>query len=66
MGLFDKDRNAPAGGRQNGPTDRGSFVGTCQSCGIVWEFENAEVIPAPYPHGTCPRCGQWVRGSAGL
>lgn len=45
---------------QNGPTDHGTFVGTCENCGIVWEFENYEVIPVPYPHGTCPRCCQWV------
>ena len=44
----------------NGPTTRGTFIGTCQNCGIVWEFENYEVIPVPYPHGTCPRCHQWV------
>ena len=44
----------------NGPTERGTFIGTCESCGIVWEFENYEVIPVPYPHGTCPKCHQWV------
>ena len=32
---------------QNGPTDHGTFVGTCTNCGIVWEFENYEVIPVP-------------------
>ena len=45
---------------QNGPTDHGTFVGTCMNCSIVWEFENYEVIPVPYPHGTCPKCHQWV------
>lgn len=45
---------------QNGPTDHGTFVGTCENCGIVWEFENYEVIPVPYPHGTCPNCRQGV------
>ena len=45
---------------RNGPTGRGTFVGTCKMCGIVWEFENYEVIPVPYPHGTCPNCRQWV------
>lgn len=44
----------------NGPTARGTFVGTCTNCGVTWEFENHEVIPVPYPHGTCPRCRQWV------
>ena len=45
---------------QNGPTDHGTFIGTCQNCGTTWEFENYEVIPVPYPHGTCPKCRQWV------
>ena len=45
---------------ENGPTDHGTFIGNCSNCGITWEFENYEVIPVPYPHGTCPRCGQWV------
>ena len=45
---------------QNGPTDHGTFVGNCKNCGVVWEFENYEVIPVPYPHGTCPNCHQWV------
>ena len=45
---------------RNGPTDHGTFVGTCKLCGIVWEFENHEVIPVPYPHGTCPNCRLWV------
>ncbi len=44
----------------NGPTTRGTFIGTCTNCGVTWEFENHEVIPVPYPHGTCPRCRQWV------
>ena len=44
----------------NGPTTRGTFVGTCTGCGVTWEFENHEVIPVPYPHGTCPKCRQWV------
>ena len=47
-------------GFQNGPTDHGTFVGTCKNCGIVWECESHEVIPVPYPHGTCPNCHQWV------
>ncbi len=37
---------------RNGPTGHGTFTGTCKLCGIVWEFENYEVIPVPYPHGT--------------
>ena len=45
---------------RNGATARGNFIGTCKICGIVWEFENYEVIPVPYPHGTCPNCHQWV------
>ena len=45
---------------RNGPTGHGTFIGTCKMCGIVWEFENYEVIPVPYPHGTCPNCRQWV------
>ena len=45
---------------RNGPTNRGTFIGTCSSCGTVWEFENYEVIPVPYPHGTCPNCHIWV------
>ena len=45
---------------RNGPTAHCTFVGTCKMCGIVWEFENYEVIPVPYPHGTCPNCHQWV------
>ena len=45
---------------RNGPTDHGTFVGTCKLCGITWEFENYEVLPVPYPHGTCPNCHQWV------
>ncbi len=40
----------------NGPEDRGTFIGTCRNCGIVWVFENHEAIPVPYPHGTCPGC----------
>ncbi len=54
------DDQIPNGSFQNGPTDHGTFIGTCKSCGIVWEFENYEVIPVPYPHGTCPNCRQWV------
>ena len=45
---------------QNGPTAFGTFVGTCGTCGTTWEFGSYEVIPAPYPHGTCPNCHQWV------
>lgn len=45
---------------RNGPTGHGTFIGTCKLCGIVWEFENYEVIPVPYPHSTCPNCRQWV------
>ena len=45
---------------QNGPTDHGTFIGTCKICGTTWEFESREVLPVPYPHGTCPRCRQWV------
>ena len=45
---------------RNGPTNHGTFVGTCSNCGIVWVFENYEVIPVPYPHGTCPNCRCWV------
>ena len=45
---------------QNGPTDHWTFVGNCKCCGGVWEFENYEVVPVPYPHGTCPNCHQWV------
>ena len=41
-------------------SSRGTFVGTCTGCGVTWEFENHEVIPVPYPHGTCPKCRQWV------
>lgn len=37
---------------RNGPTKHGTFVGTCKNCGIIWEFENYEVMPVPYPHGT--------------
>ena len=44
----------------NGPTNHGTFAGTCKNCGIIWEFKNYEVIPVPYPHGTCPNCRQWV------
>ena len=53
MSLFDLNS-------RNGPTDHGTFIGTCEGCGIVWEFENYEVIPAPYPHGICPNCRRWV------
>ena len=54
--MFDDDSNGmnDNGNYQNGPTDHGTFVGTCQNCGIVWEFENYEVIPAPCPRGSCP------------
>ena len=45
---------------RNGITDHGTFVGTCKLCGIVWEFRSVEVRPVPYPHGTCPKCHQWV------
>ena len=45
---------------RNGPTGHGTFVGTCKICGVAWEFENYEVSPVPYPHGTCPNCHQWV------
>ena len=45
---------------RNGATDHGTFIGTCKLCGTTWEFENYEVLPVPYPHGTCPRCHQWV------
>ena len=45
---------------QNGATDHGTFIGTCKLCGTVWEFESREVLPVPYPHGTCPNCHQWV------
>ena len=45
---------------ENGPTAHGTFIGTCTNCGAVWEFGNGEVIPVPFPHGTCPNCGQWV------
>ncbi len=45
---------------QNGPTAHGTFIGTCKICGTTWEFESQEVLPVPYPHGTCPRCRQWV------
>ena len=45
---------------RNGATDHGTFVGTCRLCGTVWEFESGEVLPVPYPHGTCPNCRQWV------
>ena len=60
--MFDDDFRPDDGAEayENGPTARGTFIGTCQTCGIVWEFENYEVIPVPYPHGTCPRCGEWV------
>ena len=62
MSMFDDDFNGTNdnGAWQNGPTDHGTFVGTCTNCGIVWEFENYEVVPVPYPHGTCPHCHQWV------
>ena len=60
MGLFDDYSPDAPGGWQNGPTERGTFVGTCRHCGIVWEFDNCEVIPVPFPHGTCPKCHEWV------
>jgi len=68
MGLFDlyddntesEEDSGFGAGYRNGPTAHGTFVGTCKICGVVWEFENYEVIPVPYPHGTCPNCHQWV------
>ena len=54
------DDPAGFGSIPNGPTAHGTFVGTCTNCGIVWEFESYEVLPVPYPHGTCPNCRQWV------
>lgn len=66
MGIFDDFSVDDSFGDEdytdyrNGPTAHGTFVGTCKMCSIVWEFENYEVIPVPYPHGTCPNCHQWV------
>ena len=49
----------------NGPTNHGTFAGTCKNCGIVWEFKNYEVIPVPYPHGTSRQCKRaWIISSA--
>lgn len=67
MGLFDFFNHEPEdedavhyNNYRNGVTDHGTFVGTCNLCGTVWEFESYEVLPVPYPHGTCPNCHQWV------
>ncbi len=53
--------NAVVGSYRSGPTKGGTFIGTCSRCGMVWEFENYEVVPVPYPHGTCPTCREWVK-----
>ena len=58
--MFDDRYGSADNNYQNGPTEHGTFVGTCTNCGIVWEFESYEVLPVPYPHGTCPNCHQWV------
>lgn len=37
-------------------------IKTCESCGTVWEIDEAEdeVIMMPWPHIRCPKCGHWI------
>ena len=45
--------------RRNGAYKRG-FTGYCRNCGHQGYFTTYDVIPQPYPHGTCPYCQNWV------
>lgn len=41
-------------------TDRDEWRLECDNCHRQWLFEGYELSLAPWPHGVCPACGQWI------
>ena len=58
-GIYINPYRTSAPAPRNGPY-RGGFRGYCRMCNQQIFFSTYDVIPAPYPHGTCPYCHNWV------
>lgn len=58
-GIYINPYRTSAPTHRNGVYGKG-FTGYCRNCGHQVYFSTYEVIPQPYPHGTCPYCQNWV------
>ena len=58
-GIYVNPYKSSAPAKRNGAYN-GGFNGYCRNCGHQVYFSTYDVIPAPYPHGTCPYCNNWV------
>lgn len=58
-GIYVDPYTTSAGAQLNGVQGRG-FTGFRNNCGQQIYFSTYDVIPQPYPHGTCPYCHNWV------
>ena len=41
-------------------TAANEYRAECDNCHRQWLFEGYEIELQPYPHCTCPVCGQWI------